>query len=122
MSTSSEYGLAFGIPRGCRRTAGCRRDKLKSRILQGGSFMRTKLLMAVAIGVSLAASAAQAQDKVKIGVLVTLEGVLTTLGEDSLRGLEVALKQAGNKAGGKTIETITFPTNASPDLAIRGAR
>ena len=59
--------------------------------------MRTKLLMAVAIGVSLAASAAQAQDKIKIGVLVTLEGVLTTLGEDSLRGLEVALKQAGNK-------------------------
>ena len=84
--------------------------------------MRTKLLMAVAIGVSLAASAAQAQDKIKIGVLVTLEGVLTTLGEDSLRGLEVALKQAGNKAGGKTIEIITFPTNASPDSAIRGAR
>src|SRR5262245_5838919 len=84
--------------------------------------MRTKLLMAVAIGVSLAASAAQAQDKLKIGVLATLEGALTTLGEDSLRGLEVALKQANNKAGGKTIEIITFPTNASPDSAIRGAR
>ena len=78
--------------------------------------------MAAAIGVSLAASAAQAQDKIKIGVLATLEGVLTTLGEDSIRGLEVALKQAGNKAGGKTIEIITFPTNASPDSAIRGAR
>ena len=84
--------------------------------------MQTKLLMAAAIGISLAASAAQAQDKIKIGVLATLEGALTTLGEDSLRGLEVALKQAGNKAGGKTIETITFPTNASPDSAIRGAR
>lgn len=84
--------------------------------------MRTKLLMAAAIGVSLTASAAQAQDKIKIGVLATLEGALTTLGEDSLRGLEVALKQAGNKAGGKTIETIIFSTNASPDSAIRGAR
>ena len=84
--------------------------------------MRTKLLMAAAIGVSLAASPAQAQDKIKIGVLATLEGALTTLGEDALRGMEVAMKQAGAKAGGKTIEVITFPTNASPDSAIRGAR
>ena len=83
--------------------------------------MRTKLLMAAAI-VSLTAGAAQAQDKIKIGVLATLEGALTTLGEDALRGMEVAMKQAGAKAGGKTIEVITFPTNASPDSAIRGAR
>ena len=83
--------------------------------------MRTKLLTAAAV-VSLTASAAQAQDKIKIGVLATLEGALTTLGEDALRGMEVAMKQAGAKAGGKTIEIITFPTNASPDSAIRGAR
>ena len=83
--------------------------------------MRTKLLMAAA-GILLAAGAAQAQEKIKIGVLATLEGALTTLGEDALRGVEIAMKQAGGKAGGKTIEIITFPTNASPDLAIRGAR
>ena len=83
--------------------------------------MRTKLLMAAAI-LSLTAGAAQAQDKIKIGVLATLEGALTTLGEDALRGMEIAMKQAGAKAGGKTIEVITFPTNASPDSAIRGAR
>jgi branched-chain amino acid transport system substrate-binding protein len=84
-------------------------------------FMQTKLLMAAAI-VALTAGAAQAQDKIKIGVLATLEGALTTLGEDAIRGMEVAMKQAGAKAGGKTIEVITFPTNASPDSAIRGAR
>jgi branched-chain amino acid transport system substrate-binding protein len=83
--------------------------------------MRIKLLMAAAI-VALTAGATQAQDKIKIGVLATLEGALTTLGEDALRGMEVAMKQAGAKAGGKTIEVITFPTNASPDSAIRGAR
>ena len=82
--------------------------------------MRTKLLMAAAI--LALTSAAQAQDKIKIGVLATLEGALTTLGEDAIRGMEVAMKQAGAKAGGKTIEVITFPTNASPDSAIRGAR
>src|SRR5262245_32017634 len=84
--------------------------------------MLTRLLTATVLGVVLTATAATAQDKIKIGVLATLEGALTSLGEDSIRGLEVALKQAGNKAGGKTIETITFPTNASPDSAIRGAR
>jgi branched-chain amino acid transport system substrate-binding protein len=83
--------------------------------------MRTKLLMAAAI-LSLTAGAVQAQDKIKIGLLATLEGALTTLGEDALRGMEVAMKQAGAKAGGKTIEVITFSTNASPDSAIRGAR
>jgi len=84
--------------------------------------MQTKLLVAAALSVSLSANAAQAQDKIKIGVLATLEGALTTLGEDSIRGMEIAVKQAGSKAGGKTIEVITFPTNASPDSAIRGAR
>jgi branched-chain amino acid transport system substrate-binding protein len=80
------------------------------------------LLVAMAAGGILAAGAAQAQDKIRIGVLATLEGALTTLGEDALRGMEIAMKQAGAKAGGKTIEVITFPTNASPDSAIRGAR
>jgi branched-chain amino acid transport system substrate-binding protein len=86
--------------------------------------MRERLFLAVALGGLLATGAAQAQapDKIKIGVLATLEGALTTLGEDALRGMEIALKQAGSKAGGKTIEVITFPTNASPDSAIRGAR
>ena len=65
---------------------------------------------------------AYGQETIKIGVLATLEGALTTLGEDGLRGMEVAMKQAGAKAGGKTIEVITFSTNASPDSAIRGAR
>ena len=55
-------------------------------------------------------------------MLATLEGALTTLGEDAIRGMEIAMKQSGAKAGGKTIEVITFPTNASPDSAIRGAR
>ena len=60
------------------------------------------LLAAVAAGGILAAGAAQAQEKLKIGVLATLEGALTTLGEDAMRGLQVAMKQANAKAGGKT--------------------
>jgi branched-chain amino acid transport system substrate-binding protein len=84
-----------------------------------------KLLAATALSTAvLAAGAAQAQtqEKLKIGVLATLEGALTTLGEDALRGLEVALRQANRKAGGRDIEIITVATNASPDSAIRGIR
>jgi branched-chain amino acid transport system substrate-binding protein len=83
-----------------------------------------KLLAATALSTVLAAAAAQAQtqEKLKIGVLATLEGALTPLGEDALRGLEVALRQAGRKAGGREIEIIMVATNASPDSAIRGIR
>ena len=82
------------------------------------------LLAATALSTVFAATAAQAQaqEKLKIGVLATLEGALTTLGEDALRGLEVALRQANRKAGGREIEIITVATNASPDSAIRGIR
>jgi ABC-type branched-subunit amino acid transport system substrate-binding protein len=84
--------------------------------------MKTKLLMTLALGGLLATTAADAQEKIKIGVLATLEGALTSLGEDALRGMEMAMKQAGSKAGGRQIEVITHATNASPDSAIRGAR
>ena len=84
--------------------------------------MFKKRLAATAVSTVLAAGAAQAQEKLKIGVLATLEGALTTLGEDAVRGLEVAMRQAGRKAGGREIEIITVATNASPDSAIRGIR
>ncbi len=84
--------------------------------------MLNKLLVATALSTVLAAGAAQAQEKLRIGVLATLEGALTTLGEDALRGLEIAMRQAGRKAGGREIEIITVATNASPDSAIRGIR
>jgi branched-chain amino acid transport system substrate-binding protein len=88
----------------------------------GGISMLWRSLLVAAVSLPFAMAGAQAQEKIKIGVLATLEGALTSLGEDAVRGVEVAMKQAGAKAGGKVIEVITFPTNASPDSAIRGAR
>ena len=46
-------------------------------------------------------STAIAQDKgtLKVGGLATLEGAFTVLGEDSMRGIEVALEEAGYSAG-----------------------
>ena len=80
------------------------------------------LLAAVAAGGMLAAGAAQAQDKIKIGVLATLEGALTTLGEDAIRGMQIAMKQANAKAGGKRSRSSPSRPMRRPDSAIRGAR
>lgn len=65
---------------------------------------------------------AMAQDTIKMGALATLEGAFAVLGEDSMRGVQMALAEFGNSAGGKSIELITGSSDASPDSAIRAAR
>ncbi|MDJ0942813.1 MAG: ABC transporter substrate-binding protein [Kiloniellales bacterium] len=68
------------------------------------------------------ASPALAEDTVKMGALATLEGAFTVLGEDSMRGVKLALEEFGYTAGGKKIELITGSSDASPDSAIRATR
>ncbi|HLW91238.1 MAG TPA: ABC transporter substrate-binding protein [Roseiarcus sp.] len=79
----------------------------------------------IAVGVSLTAlivGSANAADKIKIGVTATLEGTYTVLGEDGMRGYELAVKAHNGMAGGKEIETIVGATDASPDSAVRAAK
>jgi ABC-type branched-subunit amino acid transport system substrate-binding protein len=80
--------------------------------------------LAIAASVAALAStgSANAADKLKIGVTATLEGTYTVLGEDGMRGYELAVKAHNGKAGGKEIETIVGSTDASPDSAIRAAK
>ena len=61
-------------------------------------------------------------EPLKVGVLATLEGTYTVLGEDGVRGLKTALAQADNMAGGREIELVIGATDASPDSAVRAAR
>ena len=84
--------------------------------------MKKRFIATALVAVAAFASAANAAEKLKIGFLATLEGTYTVLGEDGLRGFQVALKKFGNKAGGRDIEVIIAPTDASPDSAIRAAR
>lgn len=84
-----------------------------------------KLFSAIAAGLVLVAASAlpgMAADKLKVGVLATLEGTYTVLGEDGVRGFKVALKQFGGKAGGRDIEVVIGASDASPDSAVRAAR
>ncbi|MCY4148908.1 MAG: ABC transporter substrate-binding protein [Gammaproteobacteria bacterium] len=67
-------------------------------------------------------NSAIAQDTIKMGALATLEGAFTVLGEDGMRGVEMALEEFGYEAGGKKVELITGSSDASPDSALRAAR
>jgi len=80
------------------------------------------LTVAIALTAVVSSGSANAADKIKIGVTATLEGPYTVLGEDGMRGYELAVKAHNGKAGGKEIETIVGSTDASPDSAVRAAK
>ena len=87
-----------------------------------GVTRRTLLAATVAGALAAGVGAAEAQDSIKVGGLATLEGAFTVLGQDSMRGLELALKERNYTAGGKKIELITGSSDASPDSAVNAAR
>jgi branched-chain amino acid transport system substrate-binding protein len=83
-----------------------------------------RVLAAVALltGAAIAPQLAFADDTIKVGLLATLEGPFTVLGQDSVRGAELALKEANYTAGGKKIEVIKGSSDASPDSAVKAVR
>lgn len=84
--------------------------------------MHRALLSSAAVLAITAGSAMAQDDPVKIGFMATLEGTYTVLGEDGLRGFRLALKEANDEAGGRKLEYVIAPTDASPDSAVRAAR
>jgi branched-chain amino acid transport system substrate-binding protein len=81
------------------------------------------LLATIAVAAVAFAPPAPAQEKtLKLGGLATLEGVFAKNGEDSMRGIEMAIKEYKNTAGGYKIELIKASSDAKPDTAIRAAR
>ena len=77
---------------------------------------------ATALAVVMLAGAAQAADKIKVGVTATLEGTYTILGVDGIAGFNAAVKKYGPKAGGKELEFVIASTDATPDSAVRAVR
>jgi branched-chain amino acid transport system substrate-binding protein len=71
---------------------------------------------------ALAPQWAYADDSIKVGLLATLEGPFTVLGQDGVRGAELAFKEANYTAGGKKIEVVKGSSDASPDSAVKAAR
>jgi branched-chain amino acid transport system substrate-binding protein len=82
-----------------------------------------KALIASASALAVALpGAALAQEPIRIGILVALEGAFAAGGADGVRNVQLAIDQRGGMAGGRPIETVVAPTDTTPDTTIRQAR
>ena len=75
--------------------------------------------LAVAALALFAATGASAQDKVRIGLIYTLTGPPSVLGQQSKNAFELAVKELGGKMGGKEVELHVVDDTLKPDVAIQ---
>jgi branched-chain amino acid transport system substrate-binding protein len=81
--------------------------------------MRQQLTFAAtAVLLGLTASAAMAQEKLKIGVIVTLSGPPAALGAQVRDGFALAVKDLGGKMGGREVEIVNVDDELKPDGAV----
>ncbi len=81
--------------------------------------MKHLLTMAgVAAVAGLMAAPAMAQEKIRIGVIVTLSGSGAVLGQQARDGFALAVKDLGNKMGGKDVELVVVDDELKPDVAV----
>ena len=62
---------------------------------------------------------AAAQEKVRIGLIYTLSGPPSALGQQSKNAFELAVKHLGGKMGGKDVELFVVDDTLKPDVAIQ---
>jgi branched-chain amino acid transport system substrate-binding protein len=78
-------------------------------------------LLAAAAAVALAPGAAAWAD-VKIGLLTTLTGPGSVLGQDQLDGFMLAVEQGGGKLGGVPVQVIKEDDQFKPEVGVQAAR
>ncbi len=84
--------------------------------------MKKAIIASVSALALLLPAGAMAQEPIKLGILVALEGAFAAGGADGVRNVELAIKQAGGMAGGRPLETVVAPTDTTPDTTVRQAR
>src|SRR2546427_2984741 len=81
--------------------------------------MKQQLKLAgLAILLSVAAGQAMAQEKIKIGVIVTLSGPAAALGAQVRDGFALGVKDLGGKMAGREVEIIAVDDELKPDGAV----
>jgi len=86
------------------------------------AFRSTITPIAMAAALSAFAAGAQAQETIRMGALATLEGAFTVMGQDGMRGVELALKERNYMVAGKKIELVKGSSSGRPDSAVSAAR
>jgi branched-chain amino acid transport system substrate-binding protein len=79
---------------------------------------RTIKSLGLAAAFGLAAAPAMAQEKLKIGLLLTLSGPSAVLGQQARDGFQLAVKEMGGKLGGRDVEVIVVDDELKPDVAV----
>ena len=73
---------------------------------------------AVAAACGVFAHPAAAQEKLKIGLIVTLSGPAASLGSQVRDGFNLAVKNLGGKMGGRDVEVVVVDDELKPDAAV----
>ncbi|XXT20166.1 ABC transporter substrate-binding protein [Sorangium sp. So ce429] len=59
---------------------------------------------------------------IKIGVIATLTGPLSALGEEAMRGIDLAVAEVGAQVAGKKVVVVKQSSDATPNVALEAAR
>jgi branched-chain amino acid transport system substrate-binding protein len=85
---------------------------------EGVVMMQPLKLAGLAVLLSVAAGQAAAQEKIKVGVIVTLSGPAAALGAQVRDGFALAVKDLGGKMAGKDVEVVVVDDELKPDAAV----
>lgn len=81
--------------------------------------MKQQIKMAgLAVLLSMTAGGAIAQEKLRIGVIVTLSGPAAALGAQVRDGFALGVKDLGGKMGGREVEIVAVDDELKPDAAV----
>lgn len=89
---------------------------------QGEIMIKQSAMLAAVAAFTLATTAADAQEKLKIGILTTLSGPPAVLGQQQRNGFQLAVKTLGGKLGGREVELIVQDDELKPDVAVSKAQ
>src|SRR5258706_15257794 len=88
------------------------------RPIRGEIMKQQSKLAGLAVLLSVAAHPALAQEKLKIGVIVTLSGPAAALGQQVRDGFMLAGKDLGGKMGDREVEVVVVDDDLKPDAAV----
>ncbi len=80
--------------------------------------MQPLKLAGLAVLLSAAAGHAAAQEKIKVGVIVTLSGPAAALGSQVRDGFALGVKDLGGKMAGREVEVVVVDDELKPDGAV----
>lgn len=83
---------------------------------------RSGTTFAVAVVFTLAMSGAQAQEKLRIGLVATLSGPPAVLGQQLRNGFQLAVKHLDGRLGGREVEVLVQDDELKPDVAVTKAK